>query len=108
MLTTFQEVDMSGLIQMRKEYKDAFEASHTAKLGFQSPFFMASAFALQQLPSINAYIDGKTNEVVYRDYVNIAFAAASPKGLLTPVIRNMETKNIVDVEREFAHLAGLA
>merc|ERR1712050_29790 len=108
MLSTFQEVDMSGLITMRKEYKDLFEASHGAKVGFQSPFFMASAFALQQIPGINAYIDNKTNEIVYRDYINISFAAATPKGLVTPVIRNMETKNLKDVEDDFAHLANLA
>jgi len=108
MLTTFQEVDMSGLIKMRKEYKDLFEKSHGAKLGFQSPFFMASAYALQQIPAINAYIDNDTNEIVYRDYINIGFAAATPKGLVTPVIRNMESKSLKDVEDDFAHLAGLA
>jgi len=108
MLTTFQEVDMSGLINLRREYKDRFEMSHGARLGFQSPFFMASAFALKQIPAINAYIDNKTNEIVYRDYINIGFAAATPKGLVTPVIRNMESKSIRDVEESFATLAGLA
>eukprot|EP00930_Biecheleria_cincta_P084115 TRINITY_DN73604_c0_g1_i1.p1 TRINITY_DN73604_c0_g1~~TRINITY_DN73604_c0_g1_i1.p1 ORF type:complete len:443 (+),score=83.90 TRINITY_DN73604_c0_g1_i1:48-1331(+) len=108
MLTTFQEVDMSGLIKMRKEYKDVFEMSHGAKLGFQSPFFMASAYALKQIPALNAYIDDKTNEIVYRDYINIGFAAATPKGLVTPVIKNMESKDLADVEANFAALAGLA
>lgn len=107
-LTTFQEVDMSGLIKMRKEYKDAFQASHGAKLGFQSPFFMASTYALKQIPGINAYIDDQTNEIVYRDFINIGFAAATPKGLVTPVIKNMESKNLAEVESEFAHFAGLA
>lgn len=108
MLTTFQEVDMSGLIKMRKEYKDIFQASHGAKLGFQSPFFLASAYALKQIPALNAYIDNSTNEVVYRDYINIGFAAATPKGLVTPVIKNLETKNLAEVEAEFAKFAGLA
>eukprot|EP00930_Biecheleria_cincta_P048909 TRINITY_DN34164_c0_g1_i1.p1 TRINITY_DN34164_c0_g1~~TRINITY_DN34164_c0_g1_i1.p1 ORF type:complete len:435 (-),score=87.57 TRINITY_DN34164_c0_g1_i1:30-1334(-) len=108
MLTTFQEVDMSGLIQMRKEYKDLFEASHGAKLGFQSPFFIASARALKQMPVLNAYIDNATDEIVYRDYINIGFAAATPKGLVTPVVKNMESKNLAEVEAEFAALAGLA
>lgn len=108
MLTTFQEVDMSGLIKMRKDYKERFEMSHGAKLGFQSPFFMASAYALKQIPAINAYIDNATNEIVYRDYINIGFAAATPKGLVTPVIRNMESKSIREVEDSFAALAGLA
>lgn len=108
MLTTFQEVDMSGLIKMRKDFKERFEMSHGAKLGFQSPFFMASAYALKQIPAINAYIDNATNEIVYRDYINIGFAAATPKGLVTPVIRNMESKSIREVEDSFAALAGLA
>ncbi|CAE7354454.1 dlst [Symbiodinium natans] len=108
MLTTFQEVDMSGLIKMRKEYKDIFQSSHGAKLGFQSPFFLASAHALKQIPALNAYIDNATNEVVFRDYINIGFAAATPKGLVTPVIKNMETKNLAEVESEFARFAGLA
>jgi len=108
MLTTFQEVDMSGLIKMRKEYKDIFQMSHGAKLGFQSPFFMASAHALKQIPAINAYIDNSTNEIVYRDNINIGFAAATPKGLVTPVIKNMESKTLAEVEAEFAHFAGLA
>jgi len=107
-LTTFQEVDMSGLIKMRKEYKDIFQASHGAKLGFQSPFFMAATHALKQIPGINAYIDNATNEIVYRDFINIGFAAATPKGLVTPVIKNMESKNLAEVEAEFAHFAGLA
>jgi len=108
MLTTFQEVDMSGLIKMRKQYKEVFEMSHGSRLGFQSPFFMASAHALQQIPAINAYIDNATNEIVYRDYINIGFAAATPKGLVTPVIRNMESKSIREVEDSFASLAALA
>lgn len=108
MLTTFQECDMSGLIKMRKEYKDVFEMSHGAKLGFQSPFFMASAYALKQIPALNAYIDSATNEIVYRDYINIGFAAATPKGLVTPVVKNMESKDLSEVEADFATLAGLA
>jgi len=108
MLTTFQEVDMSSLIQLRKEYKDLFESTNGAKLGFMSPFFKASAFALEQVPSLNSYIDTKTNEIVYRDYVDISFAAATPRGLVTPVIRDVQKMNIKNIETDFQKLSGLA
>jgi 2-oxoglutarate dehydrogenase E2 component (dihydrolipoamide succinyltransferase) len=108
MLTTFQEVDMSALIKLRKEYKDLFEQSHGAKLGFQSAFFVASAYALQQIPTLNAYIDNATQEVVYRDYIDIGFAAATPKGLVTPVVRDVQSKTLAEVEHSFTHLATLA
>eukprot|EP00438_Fugacium_kawagutii_P014733 Skav202457 [mRNA] locus=scaffold149:212888:215365:+ [translate_table: standard] len=81
-----------------QEYKDIFQASHGAKLGFQSPFFLASAYALKQIPALNAYIDNSTNEIVYRDYINIGFAAATPKGLVTPVIKNLESKNLAEAQ----------
>ena len=85
-----------GSLILPEEYKDIFQASHGAKLGFQSPFFLASAYALKQIPALNAYIDNSTNEIVYRDYINIGFAAATPKGLVTPVIKNLETKNLAE------------
>eukprot|EP00401_Gymnodinium_catenatum_P029070 CAMPEP_0117503456 /NCGR_PEP_ID=MMETSP0784-20121206/24339_1 /TAXON_ID=39447 /ORGANISM="" /LENGTH=442 /DNA_ID=CAMNT_0005298773 /DNA_START=307 /DNA_END=1631 /DNA_ORIENTATION=+ len=108
MLTTFQEVDMSGVMAFRKEYKELFEQTHGAKLGFMSIFMKASALALQQIPAVNAYIDGKTSEVVYREYVDIGFAAATPRGLVTPVVRNVESLSIKGIEEEFAVLAGKA
>lgn len=108
MLTTFQEIDMSNVMALRKEYKDLFEQTHGARLGFMSVFMKASAFALTQLPALNAYIDDKTNEIVYRDYIDISFAAATPRGLVTPVVRNVESMGIKEIEESFATLAGKA
>lgn len=108
MLTTFQEVDMSGIMQLRKEYKENFEASHGLRLGIMSAFIKASSFALEQIPSVNAYIDDKTNEVVYRDFVDISVAAASPKGLVVPVMRNVESMSIAQVEEAMGVLGRKA
>jgi len=108
MLTTFNELDMSGILQMRKEYKDLFEKSHDQKLGFMSAFIKAAATGLVQEPSVNAVIDDATNEIIFRDFVDVSFAAATPKGLVVPVIRNVESMSILDIERELARLAGLA
>jgi 2-oxoglutarate dehydrogenase E2 component (dihydrolipoamide succinyltransferase) len=108
MLTTFQEVDMSNVMALRKEYKDLFEQQHGCRLGFMSLFMKASTFALQQIPAINGYIDNKTNEIVYRDYVDISFAAATPRGLVTPVVRNMESKSVREVEEVYAGLTAKA
>eukprot|EP00449_Zooxanthella_nutricula_P005959 CAMPEP_0198498614 /NCGR_PEP_ID=MMETSP1462-20131121/7113_1 /TAXON_ID=1333877 /ORGANISM="Brandtodinium nutriculum, Strain RCC3387" /LENGTH=222 /DNA_ID=CAMNT_0044227537 /DNA_START=1 /DNA_END=669 /DNA_ORIENTATION=+ len=105
-LSTFNEVDMTGLMTFRKEYKDMFEKAHGAKFGLQSVFFKAAANALMAIPSINAAIIG--DDIVYREYVDIGFAAATPKGLVVPIIRNVEKLSIVGIEREFAELAGRA
>lgn len=105
MLTTFQEVDMGNLIQLRKEYKDLFEQQHGVRLGFMSAFVKASAFALQQIPSINALIDDKTKEIVYRDYIDISVAVASPRGLVVPVLRNVEAMSVMKVEATISELA---
>lgn len=77
MLTTFNEVDMSNLFDMRTQYKEAFQKTHGAKLGFMSAFVKASAYALKKFSIVNAVIDG--NEIVYRDYVDISIAVATPK-----------------------------
>merc|ERR1712168_407768 len=108
MLTTFNELDMSGILQMRKEYKDLFEKSHDQKLGFMSAFIKAAATGLVQEQAVNAVIDDATNEIIFRDFVDVSFAAATPKGLVVPVIRNVESMSILDIERELARLAGLA
>ncbi|XP_034435081.1 dihydrolipoyllysine-residue succinyltransferase component of 2-oxoglutarate dehydrogenase complex, mitochondrial-like [Hippoglossus hippoglossus] len=99
MLTTFNEVDMSNIQEMRKLYKDAFLKKHTIKLGFMSAFVKAAAHALTDQPAVNAVIDDTTKEIIYRDYVDISVAVATPKGLLVPVIRNVETMNFTDIER---------
>jgi len=102
MLTTFQDCDMGNLMEMRKKYQDAFVAKHGIKLGFMSAFVLAATAALQEVPLVNAYIDDETKEIVYRDYCDISVAVASPKGLVTPILRNTELMSFADVERNIA------
>jgi 2-oxoglutarate dehydrogenase E2 component (dihydrolipoamide succinyltransferase) len=105
-LTTFNEIDMSALVSMRKKYKDAVLKEHDVKLGFMSFFARASVLALKQIPAANASIEGE--EIVYRDYVDLSVAVATPKGLVTPVVRNAESMGLVDVEKEIAALGKKA
>ena len=86
----------------------AFEKTHGVKLGFMSAFVQASTAALQELPAVNGVIDDETNEIVYRDYVDISVAVASPNGLVVPVLRNCETMNFADVEKSIAMYGGKA
>lgn len=102
MLTTFQECDMSNLIDLRNKFKDDFEKVHGVKLGFMSAFVKAASAALQEIPAVNAVIDDETQEVVYRNYVDISVAVASPNGLVVPVLRNTEKMNFADVEKTIA------
>jgi len=97
LLTTFNEIDMSSLMEMRSTYKDAFLEKHGVKLGFMSAFVKASAYALQEVPAVNGVIDG--DEIVYRDYYDISIAVATPKGLVVPVLRNVETMNFAGCEK---------
>uniref|UniRef100_A0A8C5FS02 Dihydrolipoyllysine-residue succinyltransferase component of 2-oxoglutarate dehydrogenase complex, mitochondrial n=1 Tax=Gadus morhua TaxID=8049 RepID=A0A8C5FS02_GADMO len=99
MLTTFNEIDMSNISEMRKAYKDGFLKKHNTKLGFMSAFVKASAYALNDQPSVNAVIDDATKEIVYRDYVDISVAVSTPKGLVVPVIRGVEGMNFADIEK---------
>ncbi|KAM9840266.1 uncharacterized protein ylpm1 [Aulostomus maculatus] len=99
MLTTFNEVDMSNIQEMRINYKEAFLKKHNIKLGFMSAFVKAAAHALADQPAVNAVIDDTTKEIVYRDYVDVSVAVATPKGLVVPVIRNVETMNFTDIEK---------
>ncbi|XP_052595241.1 dihydrolipoyllysine-residue succinyltransferase component of 2-oxoglutarate dehydrogenase complex, mitochondrial isoform X1 [Peromyscus californicus insignis] len=108
MLTTFNEVDMSNIQEMRARHKDAFLKKHNLKLGFMSAFVKASAFALQEQPVVNAVIDDAAKEVVYRDYIDISVAVATPRGLVVPVIRNVETMNYADIERTISELGEKA
>lgn len=96
MLTTFNEVDMSNIIEMRSQHKEAFQKKHGVKLGFMSPFVKAAAFALQDQPVVNAVIEDK--EIVYRDYIDISVAVATPKGLVVPVVRNVENMSFAQIE----------
>ena len=97
MLTTFNEIDMSNLMSMRTQYKDQFMEKHGVKLGFMSAFIKASARALKAEPAVNAIIDG--DEIVYRDYVDVSVAVSAPKGLVVPVLRNVDAMTFADVER---------
>ncbi|OQR73163.1 dihydrolipoyllysine-residue succinyltransferase component of 2-oxoglutarate dehydrogenase complex [Tropilaelaps mercedesae] len=106
MLTTFNEIDMTNITELRKKHKDAFLKKHGVKLGFMSAFVKASAFALKDQPVVNAVIDG--NETIYRDYVDISVAVSTPKGLVVPVIRNADTMNYADIEKTIAALGEKA
>ncbi|XP_039506997.1 dihydrolipoyllysine-residue succinyltransferase component of 2-oxoglutarate dehydrogenase complex, mitochondrial [Pimephales promelas] len=108
MLTTFNEVDMSNITEMRKLYKDAFLKKHNIKLGFMSAFVKAAAYALTDQPAVNAVIDDTTKEIVYRDYVDISVAVATPKGLVVPVIRGAEGMNFADIEKTINELGEKA
>ncbi|KAJ6504886.1 dihydrolipoamide succinyltransferase [Mycena vitilis] len=105
-LTTFNEIDMSSLMDMRKRYKDAVLKEHEVKLGFMSAFAKACTLALKEIPAANASIEGE--EIVYRDYVDLSVAVATPKGLVTPVVRNAESLNFVGIEKEIAALGKKA
>jgi len=96
MLTTFNEIDMSNMMAMRKQYKDTFLKTHNAKLGFMSGFVKASAAALQQMPTVNAVIED--NYTIYRDFVDISIAVATPKGLVVPVLRDVQDMNFAQIE----------
>lgn len=106
MLTTFNEMDMSALIDLRKEYKDAFEKRHGAKLGFMSAFVKACTVALQEQPEVNGFIDG--DDIVYRDYVDISVAVSTPKGLVVPAVRGCENMNFAMIEKTILSLGERA
>ena len=106
MLTTFNEVDMSKIIALRTQYKDKFKEKHGVNLGFMSFFTKAVCYALQEWPSVNAYIDGDT--LVFHDYVDISIAVSAPKGLVVPIIRNAESMSMSDIEKKVVELAGKA
>uniref|UniRef100_A0ACB8G520 Uncharacterized protein n=1 Tax=Sphaerodactylus townsendi TaxID=933632 RepID=A0ACB8G520_9SAUR len=108
MLTTFNEIDMSNIQEMRARHKETFLKKHNLKLGFMSAFVKAAAFALQDQPSVNAVIDDTTKEIVYREYVDISVAVATPRGLVVPVIRNVQTMNFTDIERSINELGEKA
>ena len=108
MLTTFQEVDMTNLMTIRKQYKETFQEKHGVKVGFNSAFIKASAMALMDIPIVNATIDNDTEEIIYRDFADISVAVATPTGLLTPCLRNVESLSISGVELEMANLVDKA
>lgn len=102
-LSTFNEIDMSAYMNLRKEYGENFMKKHGIKLGFMSGFIRASAQALKDQPVVNAVIDGK--DMVYRDFIDISVAVASPKGLVVPVLRNCQDMEMADAEKALGALA---
>ncbi|MBU6261833.1 MAG: 2-oxoglutarate dehydrogenase complex dihydrolipoyllysine-residue succinyltransferase [Bacteroidetes bacterium] len=106
MLTTFNEVDMTRIMEVRKQFKDKFKESHGVNLGFMSFFAKACSTALGEWPSVNAYIDG--DQIIYHDYADISIAVSTPRGLTVPVMRNVESMSMADVEKTVVMLAGKA
>lgn len=106
MLTTFNEVNMQPVMDIRAKYKDKFKEIHGVGLGFMSFFAKACCYALQEWPAVNAYIDG--DNLIYHDYCDISIAVSTPRGLTVPVIRNAESLSMADIEKKVMELAGKA
>ena len=106
MLTTFNEVDMGPIMDIRKKFKDKFKEQHGVNLGFMSFFTKACCYALQKFPSVNAYIDG--DNIIYHDYCDVSIAVSAPKGLVVPVIRNAESLGMAGIEAAVVDLATKA
>jgi 2-oxoglutarate dehydrogenase E2 component (dihydrolipoamide succinyltransferase) len=106
MLSTFNEVDMSAAIELRSTYKETFLEKHNVKLGFMSVFVKAAAHALQEVPSVNAVIEG--DEIIFRDFYDISIAVATPKGLVVPVLRRADELSFADVEKNINALGKKA
>ena len=99
-LTTFNDVDMSAVIDARARYKDLFEKKHGIRLGFMGFFVKACALAAKDVPSVNASLDG--DEIVYHDFLDVSVAVSAPKGLVVPVVRNAESLSFAEIERTIA------
>lgn len=106
MLTTFNEVDMTNIMSIRKQYKDKFKEKHGVNLGFMSFFTKACTIALLEWPAVNAYIDG--DNIVYHEYCDVSIAVSAPKGLVVPVIRNAESMGMHEIEGKIGELAAKA
>ena len=98
MLTTFNDVDMGAVINLRKQYKDLFEKKHGAKLGFMGFFVKACVQALKELPAVNAEIDGQ--DLVYKNYYHVGVAVGTDKGLVVPIIRDADQLSIAEIEKQ--------
>lgn len=106
MLTTFNEVDMSGVMALRNQYKDSFEKKHGVKLGFMSFFVKAVIHGLKQVPDVNAEIDG--SDIIYKNHYDISVAVGTEKGLVTPVVRDADAMSLADIEKEIGALGKKA
>ncbi len=100
LLTTFNDVDMSAVMEARSKYKDLFEKKHGIRLGFMGFFVKACALAARDIPAVNASIEG--DEIVYRDYLDVSIAVSAPKGLVVPVVRNAHAMSFADIEKTIA------
>ena len=100
LLTTFNDVDMTAVMEAREKFKDTFAKKHDIKLGFMSFFAKAACLALKDIPSVNAQIDG--DEIVYHDYVDISVAVSAPNGLVVPVVRDADSKSFAQIEKDIA------
>jgi 2-oxoglutarate dehydrogenase E2 component (dihydrolipoamide succinyltransferase) len=105
-LTTFNEVNMGPVIAMRNKYKDVFEKTHGVKLGFMSFFVKAATHALKKFPLLNASVDG--NDIVYHGYFDIGIAVSSPRGLVVPILRDVDQMNLADIEKQIAEYGAKA
>ena len=106
LLTTFNDVDMSAVMEARNRYKDSFEKKHGVKLGFMSFFAKAACLALKDFPAVNAQIQG--DEIIYHDYVDLSVAVSAPNGLVVPVVRNVEQMGFADIEKAIGDLGKRA
>jgi len=106
MLTTYNEVDMSAVMNLRKQYQETFEKKHGCRLGFMSFFAKACTAALKEIPEVNAEV--REDAIVYKNYYNIGVAASTPAGLVVPVVRNCENLSFADIEKEISRLGGRA
>jgi 2-oxoglutarate dehydrogenase E2 component (dihydrolipoamide succinyltransferase) len=102
MLTTYNEVDMSGIMELRNTYKDAFEKKHGVKMGFMSFFVKACCHALKEVPEVNAEIDG--GDIIYKHYVHMGVAVGTPSGLVVPVVRDADQMGFAQIEKKIAEL----
>tara|TARA_B110000037_G_scaffold222187_1_gene296023 strand:- start:289 stop:1551 length:1263 start_codon:yes stop_codon:yes gene_type:complete len=105
MLTTFNEVNLAPIKAIREKHKQAFREKYDVNLGFMSFFTKACALAMQQFPTVNAYIDEEKGMLIYHDYVDVSIAVSTPKGLVVPVIRNAESLSMNEIEKEVKRLA---
>lgn len=106
MLTTFNEVDMTAVMEMRNAYKDQFEKKYKTKLGFMSFFVKAAVNALKEFPAVNAEING--DDIIYKNYYDLGVAVSTPQGLVVPVVKDCDSKNMAQIEKDIAELGGRA
>ncbi|TNE56505.1 MAG: 2-oxoglutarate dehydrogenase complex dihydrolipoyllysine-residue succinyltransferase, partial [Sphingomonadales bacterium] len=106
LLTTFNDVDMSAVIEARGKYKDLFAKKHDIRLGFMGFFAKAACLALKDVPAVNAYIEG--DEIVYHDFVDISVAVSAPNGLVVPVVRDCDKKGFAQIEKDIADFGARA